>query len=370
MPPKDITTWNESNYTYVGSSSWNTRYQWDDYMQRLEAIPRLINHRFFINFIATSGLNQFYESFPWDEFTAWATTTDLSNGYVILDAHTEGPCYEHVAEICDRMTSEFNLPTDHILLWTGSIADGSEPIGMIQNLNAFSLVSGIDKVTVRSLPSHHFVMLARVPRRNRIDAAVGLIRRDLEKYGYISCGCGNYGPISAADFDGQVPDDIRHKFPMFIDGYVEIGYNHPDAVLYLPQVTGAFCNIIAETSHEYNKPGWFTAFATEKSEKCFLLEQVPIWVGAYRQADAVRRLGFDLFDDLIDHSYDEERDTDKRLNMVLDEVQRICKMDLVKCQRYKWQRADRFKKNAELCRWYRNNFMQFHFERLLAWINR
>lgn len=46
-----------------------------------------------------------------------------------------------------------------------------------------------------------------------------------------------------------------------------------------------------------------TAHITEKTLFAILAHTFPIWVGGYGQADAWKKTGFDVFDDIIDHSY-------------------------------------------------------------------
>ena len=41
---------------------------------------------------------------------------------------------------------------------------------------------------------------------------------------------------------------------------------------------------------------------------------IPIWVGGWRCADSMQRLGFDIFDDIIDHSYQSLEDPWDRIN--------------------------------------------------------
>lgn len=45
------------------------------------------------------------------------------------------------------------------------------------------------------------------------------------------------------------------------------------------------------------------AMLTEKTIMAIYGGTVPIWVGGWRCADALRMLGFDVFDDIVDHSY-------------------------------------------------------------------
>jgi len=63
---------------------------------------------------------------------------------------------------------------------------------------------------------------------------------------------------------------------------------------------------------------------TEKSFKSFGLYQLPLFVASYNHVKTLREYyGFDLFDDIIDHSYDLEIDNTKRLFMIFDEIKRL-----------------------------------------------
>ena len=45
--------------------------------------------------------------------------------------------------------------------------------------------------------------------------------------------------------------------------------------------------------------------------------------------EILKSYGFKTFDSIIDESYDKEVDLDKRMDMVLDELERLSKIDLV-----------------------------------------
>jgi hypothetical protein len=53
------------------------------------------------------------------------------------------------------------------------------------------------------------------------------------------------------------------------------------------------------------EPGFYEheTIITEKTIMGIWAGTLPIWVGGWRQADYLRSLGFDVFDDIIDHSY-------------------------------------------------------------------
>jgi hypothetical protein len=63
---------------------------------------------------------------------------------------------------------------------------------------------------------------------------------------------------------------------------------------------------------------------TEKSMKPFYFYQFPIFLSSYNHVKYMKdRFGFDMFDDVIDHSYDNEIDNSKRLFMVFNEIKKL-----------------------------------------------
>ena len=64
------------------------------------------------------------------------------------------------------------------------------------------------------------------------------------------------------------------------------------------------------------------ALIDEKTIMAIYGGTIPIWVGGWRYADAMKELGFDVFDDIVDHSYQFLEDpierTDKSIELNLD----------------------------------------------------
>lgn len=67
-------------------------------------------------------------------------------------------------------------------------------------------------------------------------------------------------------------------------------------------------SLITETYAD-NRPG---CFITEKSWKPIANLHFPIWVAQRGIVDAFRQMGYDVFDDIIDHSYDKEKKQETR----------------------------------------------------------
>jgi hypothetical protein len=63
---------------------------------------------------------------------------------------------------------------------------------------------------------------------------------------------------------------------------------------------------------------------TEKSMKPFYFYQFPLFLSSYQHVKFLKeRFGFDMFDDILDHSYDNEPDERMRLIMFFNEIKRL-----------------------------------------------
>ena len=84
---------------------------------------------------------------------------------------------------------------------------------------------------------------------------------------------------------------------------------------------------------------------TEKSFKPFYFYQIPIIVGTHGHIKKMKELyGYDFFDDIIDHSYDDVVDNKERLDMVLNEILRVSNNEDTIIKFYKSNKA-RFEQN-------------------------
>ena len=84
---------------------------------------------------------------------------------------------------------------------------------------------------------------------------------------------------------------------------------------------------------------------TEKSFKPFYFYQIPIIIGTYGHIKKMKELyGYDFYEDIVDHSYDNEIDPKKRLNMILNEILRLSSIETQVIEYYRLN-AHRFEKN-------------------------
>lgn len=346
----------------------NNHYVWKPYLTALEQAGAL-RHRFvFVQCINYFHITQIRDMMPWGLWKRALDELGDRQMVVVLDSHKEGPSWRHVETTVTRMIAD-GVDPRCILLWTGGSHEPASPISTITTMDAFCLLSPPPhEFRPMGSPTHHFVMLARVPRLHRILAAVGILRRGLDRFGTITCGSGDYGPAKTWLMDMHVPQDLRHRFPIMLPGSTQVStyFSEEENLESVrnPMVTGAFASVVPESSHDLMAPLPCTAFMTEKSEKAFMLGQVPLWIGATGSAAHARSWGFDLFDDIVDHSYDDEPDPHLRIGMVLDQLEIICGKPMEHWRRYREDNRDRFIANQRRCAELRSNRDLLQFGRL------
>lgn len=126
----------------------------------------------------------------------------------------------------------------------------------------------------------------------------------------------------------------------------------------------SYLNIVTESLFEDT---WNSIHITEKSFRPFHFYLFPIFVATHNHVKTIRdNFGFDLFDDIIDHSYDNEPNQKTRLKMILDEIIRIHKNKNKFIEFYK-NNQDRFEKNKQIIKELSNNDSDFlYFKTLLS----
>ena len=88
--------------------------------------------------------------------------------------------------------------------------------------------------------------------------------------------------------------------------------------------------------------------------------QIPIWYGVPGLVEHVRSLGFDTFDDILDHHYDAIQDETQRHRSVFDLIAQLNQQySLGDCQTLRQQLQPRLEANFEqLLQYFRTNRRQ------------
>lgn len=117
----------------------------------------------------------------------------------------------------------------------------------------------------------------------------------------------------------------------------------------VPEVTESFknsyFNIVTESQYESKNNN---VHITEKTFRPFFYYQFPIFLASYQHIKFLKQeYDFDLFDDVINHSYDNELNDKIRMNMVVDEIKRInSNQNFFK--RFYVENKDRFIRNRKI----------------------
>jgi len=149
--------------------------------------------------------------------------------------------------------------------------------------------------------------------------------------------------ISLGTNDGYVSKEIKeiilpHPWPLVVD--YPIADNVQQHRLQHEKFYTAPVKLIVESGNELDPNVWQSQFITEKSYKALCWRQLPVWYAVPGIVDRIREQGFDVFDDVIDHSYDFEINPWKRMVMVIAEIKRLTSMNTVQIRKDVWPRLE------------------------------
>ena len=268
-----------------------------------------------------------------------------SNCWVVITTN-EGASHRWFDRLIPKLQSH-GVPLNQIVIRSSCLWDPDSPVKHIHTIldecNDFIASVGSYVPNITS-PTHHYICLNNKHRWQRYQLVKQLLDKNLDKFGKISYL--------------ENPNNDR-RFPIIIEKS-KISW-HEYRNIQMPELTGALLNIIAETAYEsipesaylknHHRPGM-----TEKSYKCFALFQLPIWLAPYKAVSCYRNLGFDVFDDIIDHEYDLESDPIQRITLIVQQIQKFCQLPLNSVADLKLKLQPRFEKNWQVLNSYAQNF--------------
>ena len=114
-----------------------------------------------------------------------------------------------------------------------------------------------------------------------------------------------------------------------------------------------YFNIITETSFENNSLN-----LTEKSFKALANCHPFIIIGDMGTHEYLKTLGFELYDEIIDYSFDSNPDNQKRLNDVLGQIKKIHYLGTESIINFYNNKSEKFKKNKE-------RFFEYSFSKMI-----
>lgn len=220
-------------------------------------------------------------------------------------------------------------------------------------------------IPFNTVRNKHFVSLARFSRKERIQFTCKLLENDLLKSaGRYSCGWADYE--LAADYWSKdkpiwklIPRLLQHHFPISLGDSPEQQHD------LLPHLADNVFNVVLEGQIGHNPASYIVntgdvetggryltvnsdrMMATEKITKAFAMNQIPLILATPGMIHKLRSMNFDLFDDVIDHSYDEECCVVKRMDLIIEQLVKVCEKDLGYWQEFLIDNEQRFIHNQK-----------------------
>ena len=268
--------------------------------------------------------------------------------FILLSA--EGHSEKEYDKLLAKFKYEFDryVKHDDIILYTASFSLATDEYRHVQNWsgilnNTLHLSGGEMKLT----PATKFcTFLNRDHRWQRQALFEELYRRDFLQRMHAS-----YLTIpTSTEYRKLYPRILDKKKVSFEDGYnIDVGAD------------ATFC-LVAESSYEnieeltsIEVPG-----ISEKTYKTILSCQIPIFLSTAYTVYHYRIMGYDVFDDIVDHSYDLIQDPQRRIIAVADEVERLGKYWRPRTgDQIRTDLIPRFEKNLELMKWYSHPRMEY-----------
>ena len=146
-----------------------------------------------------------------------------------------------------------------------------------------------------------------------------------------------FNTISKEEYD----DIIKKDFPIVLDS---TGYSHQYALV-LPYTCNSYIEVVCATAFLSDAQSFKEIYTSEKIYKPFLSFQIPIYLGQPFLCKTLKQLGFDLFEDLIDISYDTDLNDLNRIKMVYENINNISKMSNIDLHKYYQSNTDRLLNN-------------------------
>jgi hypothetical protein len=278
-------------------------------------------------------------------FTSWGAIVDTSishhfanndNWIIIVDTSSE--CYyeENIKKLCEKYKNLF-------------FVDGGSVAVHAKNISAECSLTKANKFDEQyknyfveyAHRDKHFVSLNRNVRPDRILLINDVSRYYLLDYGIITFGGGSLDDLSWVLLCDPI---LQPKMPMLLNSDANTDYK-----TLLPG-GNAFFNLVSESSNNLTVNwGWDRIFITEKTIKVFFKKQIPIFFTVPGHVAYLRSLGFDVFDDVINHSYDLVQDPHDRVRLIVLELLKVCNVVLPVWVAFFTKHNARFENNKNLC---------------------
>lgn len=178
-----------------------------------------------------------------------------------------------------------------------------------------AIVNKLDPYNINDKPSKHFVSMNGRAHKHRQMFLDYMCKEQLFNYGYVSFHNFENKPYDDYDFKwwSPVPLKFDEEHTTRSDGLIDI-LRPPQ------QFRDSVFSVICESTTEVQ-------FITEKTYVP-IYHRRPFVIYGHPLANAyMKSLGFEIFDDIIDYSFDEIEDDEVRCDMYMQQIKKLTKFD-------------------------------------------
>jgi len=303
----------------------------------------------------------------WEEFNYWTSTQQIISAKLSEVANKHRNTKFIIFTSLENLQLEINEPNIDIIPWGGDLVNQEIPYKELKPV--------ADKNFDSEKP---FICLNRNNRDHRIVVMSYILGQNIDQYGYVSYLSNQQkGPSRPDDFLDRICwefDEPRHTDAknIMLDGYKKLlKFNQEDSEEYeiynhygrktndnatnfdvhlRPRYRNSFVEIVSESS--FCTPSFNI---TEKTANAFFGFNFPIILGGAGIIEHLRTVGLDVFDDVVDHSYDTMTNPFDRVIAAIDNNRRL--LTDADYTKQKWKECQpRFESNFEIIRniydWY------------------
>lgn len=296
------------------------------------------------------------------------------NTKIVIDITTESG---NIQPFLDKFTSHVNINSfDFYLIVDSDIINFINNNKLTKNikiLHGFDLVfyAFLNKFSDNNLHNNNkiysttrgFISLNNTARSHRLLVILELLRRDMDLSG-VSWLCSTNNTGNGYSFDKEIHENIIDDFKSkkliessVYDKYLKLNiplildYDNISPLVNLDNSINnlytKIVNLVTENTMGFDDDDneWGIVTFTEKIIKPYLAKQIPIFIGLPGLQKTLRECGFDMFDDIIDFTFESELNPIKRIELQVGELEKLLKMDLVQ---YKKDNQIRFDNNYNL----------------------
>jgi hypothetical protein len=283
--------------------------------------------------------------YTFETFTNFFKTYEIPT-FLVIDDSYEGLTDNAFLALVEKTVQDNPYIVDWVILTNNKLLNTKNKIYFNVQLH----LDRYDGIDIRNhlnkdwngnsnLRKKKFLCLNRQERMHRLQVTHHLLKNDIAKHTYLSCPLGAYEHVFNGNNTQQEHrkylDKGLHGLWKLSDDFVGLLKDNLPIELDLNEVTYKSMSRSLPSADEYYKESYFSIITegdfwddnrqafTEKALKCFLYKHPFIVVGLKGTLALLRELGFMTFSQLIDESYDNEKDPTKRLAMAMVEVDKL-----------------------------------------------